>query len=609
MTRSPDDLLRLLPLRQPLLLALAGAAGLWACAKADVDSGGLNNTGGKGASGTGNTGNTSFAGRSGAPTPGLFPCANNQCDDFPKAPIVEAGAENAPAMFKNAPGADEGPCILEPEDGSLFPSNWLRPRVTWSGGAGPTEIRITADRQRNPLVAYTTSNSWTMPKDIWTQLAGHIRGEDITVQVRHSSGGASRVKFSIAFVEASGSMVYWAARPSEVGKDPKDVTAVNDSELRGFAVGDEATVSALKIGQVEQPSRDDGGNPRTVKCIGCHVATPDGQFVAFTDHWPWNSVIAGVKPGVTGKKLPELTEGGLAALNRPWGGMMAFSARHWFPGDKIMIVGSSLQNPMQPWITDNKAKAELLWYDLEAARPADPKFTVAGTQFGVIPRQGDPGGAASPDWSDLSDQIVYASTMGGNLDGRLERGPTDLYSVPYNNGQGGAAKPVPGASDPAWEEYYPAWSPDDRLIAFNRVPSNDKMYANPSAELFVAPANASQPIRLRANDPPACSGKKSPGVNNHWARWSPLVGQAGSATYYWLIFSSNRADIAPVPSKYVNPAMPQGSLVAVSQLYMTAVVEDEGGFKTFPAIHLWNQSTETLNTTPAWEAFQLPPVE
>ncbi len=584
-----------------LALALGGA-----CAKADVDTSGSPGGSGPGQGGNGGGGFANFGGLNGGFSP--LPCANDVCEDFPAAPIVEAGAEGVEGQFSGAGSDGGGPCIMEPEDGSLFPSNWLRPRIRWTGATGPVQLKFTAPKQKHELVVYTTASEWKMPKDMWRSLSSHARGGNVTVQVRVPGGGTSKARFGISNVEASGSMVFWAAKPAEVGKMPTDPTVENDSELRGFAVGDESTVVALRIPDIEQPSRTQGGEPRKPRCIGCHVATPDGQYVAFTDHWPWNSVIAGVKPDVRGKPLPSMSQGGLSALNRPWGGMMAFSNRHWTTGDRTMVVSSSLQNPMAPWATDNNKKAELVWYNLDSPAPMDPKFTVRGVQFGVIAREGDTRGAASPDWSKDGTRIAYASTNGGNLDGRLEKGATDLYTVPFNNRAGGPATPVPGASEADFEEYYPAWSPDDQLIAYNRVPAGQTMYANPNAELFAVSVRSGQSLRLAANDPPACSGKKSPGINNHWVRWSPSVQSSGSSTVYWIVFSSNRGDIPPVKSNHANPQMPGGSLVQVSQLYMSAVVVNENGVQTFPAIYLWNQPTDTLNTTPAWEAFQLPPV-
>lgn len=593
------------------VLVLGGLA--LACAEASVDQGaaGSGTTGGIGGATGGATGSM---GKVDFKVPGVdipvVPCPNALCSDFPADPIIEMGTPAGAAAMFSGSASGAGPCIVEPEDGTLFPYNWLRPRIKWKGTTGIHKITISSQRQDKELVAYTSGDSWTMPKEIWRNLAGHVQDlSDIVVKVRAAGGGESQVKFNIAPVDASGSMVFWAAKPSEVGKDPALASAVEDSELRGFTVGDESTATALKISDVKQESREQSWQKtRRVRCIGCHTATPDNAFVAFTDHWPWSSAIAGVKPGNTGDELPGVTEGGKLALNMPWGGMLTFAKAHWTPGKRLAVVGSSLQNPMAPWSTDNKAVARLLWLNLDSPLPMmvdGQPFPALGVNFGEIVRQGDPRGAACPNWSHDGQRIVYSSTMGGNQDGRLEKGATDLYMVPFGDGMGGMATPVAGAADPQFEEYYPAFSPDDNLIVYNRVPSGQRMYANPNAELFVVSSKAGASVRLKANDPPACSGKKSPGINNHWAKWSPAVKTAGGRIYYWVIFSSNRTDIPPVRSMYIQNSEP----IQVSQLFVTAVVQElEGQIRTFPAIYLWNQPTSTLNTTPAWETLEIPTV-
>ena len=551
-----------------------------------------------------------------APPPGLdipaAACTKQKCSDFPAAPLFDPGTPpDAAAMFTGpaAPGA--GPCIWEPEDRTTFPQKWLRPRIKWTGDKGVHRITIHSDRQDRDLVAYTSSPFWVMPKEIWANLATHVIEQDIVVTVRSATGGESTVKFQIAPVTATGSIVFWAVKPEEVGRGlttPDDVYA---SELRGFSVGDESTIPVLQSRQVMQSSADEAGIKRHVRCIGCHAAlpAPDDGFVAFVDDWPWNLAVAGVKPGIVGAPLPTLSEGGLKALNLPWGGMMSFSRPHWNPGKRLVVLASSLQDYMRTWSTDARKPAKLVWYNLDAPAPDMTGLAAPGMQFGEIMRQGDANGAACPTWSHDGVNIVYSSTMGGNSDGALQIGATDLYQVPFNDGAGGGAKPLAGAADPAFEEYYPAYSPDDQLVVYTRVPRGERMYGSPKAELAVVPAKGGTPVRLAANDPPACTGKKSPGINNHWAKWASSAPDAGGRRYYWILFSSNRADIAPVPRTYPDPANTGETAVQISQLYVTLIVQEGAQLKTFPAIYLWNQPANSLNTTPIWDNVAIPPIE
>ncbi|UQA58911.1 TolB family protein [Polyangium aurulentum] len=550
-------------------LSIAGAAVGAACSSSpDPSSSGNLGAGGAGASmstssgssqGGGGEGGTVFAGTGGG----------SAWTGFPVDPVVEEGApQNAKDLF-DAAGAGNpsgGPCLVEPEPGTLFPRNWLRPRFRFVPAAGQNlfEIRLHIAGEPNDLVVYTKDPSWTMPADMWLGLAADVIDKPIDVSIRGGafdgtsltdvSVGASG-PFTIAPTEAAGSIVYW--------------TTSGGSALKGFKVGDESVIEALAPGQVQMNTVSDAD----VTCVGCHTSTPDGKMVAFTAQGPWGNALASIEEMSVGAEPSFLGQGARATLQQ-FGetGISTFSGAHWKPGDRIMVSGLG-----------KFTASQLTWFDLEATGFGE------GVSYGYIKREGDPRGVGAPAWSHDGNTIVYVSTD-AQTTGRLDKGYADLFFVPYANKAGGVAAPMPGASAPALSEYYPAFSPDDRLLAFNRIPGTDNMYDAPNAEVFVIPAKGGEPVRIDANDPPACSGKASPGVTNSWPKWAPEAKTVNGKTYYWLIFSSKRGGAG-------NP-----------QLYVTGVVAEGDKLTTYPALYLWNQPEAENNHTPAWDVFDIPPV-
>jgi hypothetical protein len=160
-----------------------------------------------------------------------------------------------------------------------------------------------------------------------------------------------------------------------------------------------------------------------------------------------------------------------------------------------------------------------------------------------------------------------------------------------------------GASDPGTPEFYPIYSPDDVLLAFNRA-GTDNSYNEPTAEVFVVPGDGGTATRLSANDPPMCTGLTSPGLTNSWSRWAPSSTTVGDKKYYWLVFSSKRH----APS---NDGM--GHLLP--QLYVASIVTQvKDGNETLaenhPALYVASQNPTQNNHTPAWDVFkvkQVPP--
>jgi hypothetical protein len=509
-----------------------------------------------------------------------------------------------------------GPCLLEPAVGALFPNNWLRPRFTFAAASGQNlfELRLHLDTiETNDLVVYTTATSWTMPKAMWTALAAHAQDVPITVTVRgmSSAGGSPSLgttgTITIAPAPAGGSMVYWASSTMALN--------ANSTQLQGFHVGDESTVTALSTMQVQETVYGTNGNalsttPTQVICIGCHTATPDPSYVAFNAQWPWPAAMASVNSTTVGKLPPWLSTsaqtnlspdrsnvGQFPSVQKLMLGIQTFSKTHFTNGDRIMITteGSAFYTPQGSTTGQTTGViAELAWFDLETSS------TTQGTGWDLLSRTDDvtvngktcPGGecsAAAPSWSHDGNNIAYVSTDTGAEDGRVGSGNADIKIVHYNSKQGGTVTPVPGASDAAYNEYYPAFSPDDQLIAFNRVGAGLTMYTQPQAEVFVV-TPAGMAARLAANDPVACSGQKSPGVQNTWPKWSPTVTTVNGKTYYWLIFSSKRAGTGN------------------TQLYVTGVVTEGSTVTTYPAIYLWNQDATINNEIPAWDNIEIPPI-
>jgi hypothetical protein len=446
-----------------------------------------------------------------------------------------------------------------------------------------------------------------MDKAMWNALAMHTRDMPITVSVRGASmSGGSVAKgtsgnITIAPVGASGTMVYWSTKGSTNGAPTND-----DTLLSGFAVGDESVVQVLTPSQaVNKPMVSPDSMNNMTHCIGCHTSTPDGTYISYNDFYPWSIVLASGASGMVGASPPFLHAGGFHAISQQWTGISTYSMAHWSDGDHLMVAPLGTSN------SDTDQQPGLAWFDLESRSAST---TSAGLQtdgaWGWIYNAATGAYAAAPSWSHDGTKVVFTMTS-KVVSGRIGTGTAHLYSVPFAKTPG-PAKALPLTDTSGTADYYGSLSHDDQLIAFNRIPAGtanqthmqldgsktpwDGMYMQPATEVFVAQVSGGAATRLNANDPPMCTGVKSPGINNSWAKWSPEVQTANGKTYYWLIFSSWReGQVASTGSP-------------IAQLYVTGVVRDETGLNSYSAIYLWNQPADISNFTPAWDVFQIPAV-
>jgi hypothetical protein len=379
--------------------------------------------------------------------------------------------------------------------------------------------------------------------------------------------------------------------------------------LKGFSVGEEGSVDALKPLQVTQKVVANdiaiGGfsqGPTQVTCIGCHTSTPDPSYVTFNAQWPWPAVFASITKDAPGavasfvgpvaQKLLNPAQSWPGDINPYMLGVQTFNAKdHWTQGDRIDVTTRGSGNA-----------AKLIWMNLDATSEAQ------GTGWDEIARNGDVNpSACAPSWSHSGDMIAYSSVLNCS-DGRVDSGPADVKLVPYANRKGGQVKAL--AAEAGADEYYPAFSPDDLLVAYNRTKGATTLYNQPAAEVYVVLATGGTPTRLIANDPPACTGRTSPGVQNSWPKWAPKAYDVpGGKTYYFLIFSSIRSAI-DVSAASCPPGV-NGGPVRIpncrSELFVTGIARGaDGSLSTHGAVYMWNQSQDTNNLTPVWDVIEIP---
>ncbi len=183
--------------------------------------------------------------------------------------------------------------------------------------------------------------------------------------------------------------------------------------------------------------------------------------------------------------------------------------------------------------------------------------------FDALPGADDPQFVQSnPSWSPDAKHIVFARSKAYHLKSVrsetsvllsteecrefLKEGKTflyDLYRVAFNEGKGGLARPLEGASNNGMSNYFAKYSPDGKWIVFCKASSF--MLLQPDSELYIIPAQGGEARRLRCNT----------NRMNSWHSWSP--------NSRWLVFSSK------VNTSY-------------TQLFLTHI--DENGYSTPPVL-------------------------
>jgi Flp pilus assembly protein TadD len=436
--------------------------------------------------------------------------------------LVLSGCQRQPASNAVAfPSGSAGQLeITYPLDETLFPPDIVAPRFLWNDntdGVGQWSVMVQLGDEE--LRFAVTEASWQPSEEDWARIKEQSTGQELDVAVVGISENGEAVSASTVSIETSTYPVVDSIFYREVPLP--FIEAVQDPSRIRWRFG--------AVDSVEQP-------PVVLEdlpvCGNCHSFSGDGGVLGLdvdygNDKGGYAVLPVSEQMVLNDEKIITWSdykrddgEGtfGLLSQVSPDGRYVISTVK-----DRAVFVATPGIEFSQLFFP---IKGILVVYDTEA-----------GT-YTPLPGADDPAYVQSnPTWSPDGKYVVFARTRVYEKDSIAnatsilldehdvpefiedkEPFKFDLYRVPFNEGRGGTAEPIEGASHNGMSNFFAKFSPDGKWIVFTKA--ENYMLLMPDSELYIIPAEGGEARRLRANTPRM----------NSWHSFS--------SNGKWLVFSS-----------------------------------------------------------------------
>ncbi len=428
-------------------------------------------------------------------------------------------------MAEGLPQANANLTIAYPYDGTVFPPEIAAPTFKWADRSALVSRWLVAfdfNGRHAPLYALSDAPQWTPDRETWETIKSRSMGDGADVAVYGVRHTPSRALVSHAHIRMT------------VSIDRVDASIFYRQVPLPFTMN-KSTIKKMKwrLGDIADYEKPAVVMEKMTNCASCHQFSKDGQLISMEMNHKGDSgaqFVAPIEKTITLSDAhfmtwsdfpkPDLlpqTRGVFAKLS-PGG--------EYLLGTVNEIAFFALTNDPSYSQLFFPTYGVLAWYSINQR------------VFQRLPGADDIQFVQTdPSWSQDEKYVVFARARTKNeyhdditdIKTRIEDAGIqalnrqypiqfDLYRIAFNQGRGGVAQALEGASHNKMSNYFARYSPDGKWIVYTR--SRSGIMLQPDSELYIIPAIGGTPRRMRCNR----------AQFNSWHSFSP--------NGKWMLFSS-----------------------------------------------------------------------
>lgn len=413
-----------------------------------------------------------------------------------------------------------GLSITYPFNEALFPPEFPAPTFEWTSensDAGSWEMELITENKKYAIRTTTEHTSWTPEESAWDSIKQLSDYDNIYFSVKKAGdfGYGEEIFFKIS-QDTVGAPILYRQMPIPSLLAERNLDSMN--------------YMLINIGSKNPPHEAMKGFP---VCGNCHSFTADGSTIALDldagrrDKGGYfiseieDTILFNIKNYLSWSEIEKRRTFGLFSKISPDGRYVVTTVKdrvvfYNYPANSVEnVVYSQLFFPVNGnlAIYDRQTKTlkELPGANLEEFVQSNAIWAPDGksiifSRADALPRE------------NIDEYIVQDADLINEFVERKQTFKFDLYRIPFNEGDGGTAEPIMGASENGKSNYFPAVSPDGKWLVYCQA--EHFMLLMPDSRLYIVPLEGGSARELKSN------------LNslNSWHAWSP--------NSKWVVFAS-----------------------------------------------------------------------